>query len=62
MVALWYGYLESWNGAESSLGTFSDPVKTFYAKKNFLIFYVSWSKIELLNSDFRDFAGFGQFL
>ena len=35
VVALCYGYLESWNGVESSLGTFSDPVKTFYAKKIF---------------------------
>ena len=41
LVALWFGYLESWNGAETSLGTFLDPIKTFYAKTKFSIFYVS---------------------
>ena len=34
-VALQFGYKEAWDGAETSLGTFSDPVNKIQPKKNF---------------------------
>ena len=35
LVALWFGYLGSCDGVETSRGTFSDLLKMFEPKKNF---------------------------
>ena len=35
LVALWFGYLGSFDGDETSRGTFSDLFKMFEPKKNF---------------------------
>ena len=61
LVALWFGYLESWDGAETSLGTFLDPVSQVWLKTKISIFHVYQPKFEFLSSDFRDFWRFWPF-